>query len=87
MTFTDPGVPGSVMRVVPGDLQATLGPGVSWRRRSLAIVAPSEPITRGIEQRLPWLVGKKTFLDGERYGSGKTIASRLDLGDFLRSGF
>lgn len=66
VTFADPADPTSVRRVNPHDLESSLGKGYRLRGVSLAVVANGfwpidfggvlgEPVTRGIEQKLPWL--------------------------------
>lgn len=51
--FRDAGDPKTVERVDPGDLATTLGAGVRLTRATLQITR--DPITRGIQQRLPWI--------------------------------
>jgi hypothetical protein len=68
VTFADPANPGNARTVAPDDAEATLGKG--YRLKGLtAEVVPNgywpldfggvrgEPVTRGIEARLPWLHG------------------------------
>jgi hypothetical protein len=66
LTFTDPGDPGSAHAVAPDDLEKTLGRGFRLREVSVEAVpngfwpldfggSLGEPVTRGIEVRLPWL--------------------------------
>ena len=68
LTFADPANPGSARAVSPDDAEAVLGKG--FRLRGItAEVAPNgfwpvdfggqlgEPVTRGIEGKLPWLNG------------------------------
>ena len=68
VTFADPANPGNARTVAPDDAEATLGKG--YRLKGLtAEVVPNgywpldfggvlgEPVTRGIEARLPWLRG------------------------------
>lgn len=51
--FGDAHDPASVQRVDPDDLAAAFGMGVRLRRITVQMV--DEPVTRGIEKRLPWL--------------------------------
>jgi hypothetical protein len=53
VTFTDTNDPKSVMLVDPNNLNATLGPGVSWR--SMTLEATDEPLSQGIDGHLPWV--------------------------------
>jgi len=66
VTFADTADPKSARRVDPSDLEAVFGKGYRLRGLSLDIVANGfwpidfggalgEPVTRGIEQKLPWL--------------------------------
>jgi hypothetical protein len=68
VSFTDPAVPGSAKVVSPDDAEAALGQG--YRLRGLtAEVVPNgywpldfggvlgQPVTRGIQAKLPWLSG------------------------------
>ncbi len=51
--FRDVNDPTSVERVEPDDLTATFGAGVKLLRATVQIV--DEPVTKGIETRLPWV--------------------------------
>ncbi len=53
VTFAEVNDPKSVLKVDPENLEATLGAGVKWKRVTLEMT--DEPVTRGIEKRLPWL--------------------------------
>lgn len=53
VTFTNVNDPQSILLVNPDNLEATLGPGVSWR--SITIQTTDEPLTTGIEKHLPWV--------------------------------
>ena len=66
VSFADPGQPGTARRVGPDDAEAVLGPGSRIQGISAEVVpngywpldfggALGEPVTRGIEARLPWL--------------------------------
>jgi len=51
--FRDPKVPTSVELVDPLNLAASFGSGVTLTRASVEIT--DDPVTKGIETRLPWL--------------------------------
>lgn len=51
--FRDVNDPATVERVEPNDLAASFGAGVKLTRVTIAIV--DEPLTTGIDKRLPWL--------------------------------
>jgi hypothetical protein len=66
LTFADPADPGSARTVAPDDLEKALGSGFRLRGVSVEAVPNGfwpldfggsfgEPVTRGIEARLPWL--------------------------------
>jgi hypothetical protein len=68
VTFTEPGDPGSARPVLPNDIAAALGNGVRLHGISVEVVPNGlwpldfggplgDPVTRGIETRLPWLNG------------------------------
>jgi hypothetical protein len=85
VTFADMDDPNTVTEVDPNDLQATLGPGISWNEITLEIT--DEPITKGIEQKLPWIPYYYcAMLDGARYHDKTTLANTLSTADFEESG-
>lgn len=55
--FRDPNDPTSVELVDPLNLAASFGPGMTLKRASVEIT--DDPITNGIEARLPWLTSSK----------------------------
>ena len=55
--FYNPDDPRSVALVNPLDLAASFGPGVTFKGASVEIT--DDPITKGIETRLPWLKSSK----------------------------
>ncbi|MGO9391263.1 hypothetical protein [Rhodoblastus sp.] len=57
VTFAGINDPKSVASVDPDNLAATLGPGVTWR--SITIQTTDEPLTKGIDEHLPWVRGYK----------------------------
>jgi hypothetical protein len=80
VTFADVNNPKSVMFVDPNDLAATLGPGVSWR--SMTLQATDEPLTKGIDEHLPWVRGydPNIQISGiKAFDPLKTYISRLDF--------
>ena len=85
VTFADVNDPNSVIEVDPNDLQAMLGPGNSWNEITIEVV--DEPITSGIEQKLPWIPSYYcAMLDGARYHDKNTLANRLSTADFSFGG-
>ena len=69
VTFKDVNDPASMRRLTADSAQALLGPGVKVRSMMVSTVANGfwpldiggalgEPVTRGIEQKLPWLKGE-----------------------------
>jgi hypothetical protein len=68
LTFADPKDPGSARLVAPGDPEAALGKGFHLHGMTVEVVPNGwwpidfggplgEPVTRGIEAKLPWLNG------------------------------
>ena len=87
VTFADINDPKSVIEVDPNNLQATLGPNISWNETTLEVT--DEPITHGIEKKLPWICEyfeKNLQLDGSDMGFYKhDLANRLSWSDFDQS--
>lgn len=87
VTFANVNDPQTVMLVDPDDLSATLGPDIKWHEITLEIT--DEPLTAGIETKLPWLTSYyNKVLSGKKGGerSDGSIADELDTGAFQRSG-
>ena len=81
VTFADINDPRTVIEVDPNNLQATLGPGVSWNE--ITLESTDEPITTGIRAKLPWIPAYyQGMLDGHRYHDSKTLANTLSTADF-----
>jgi hypothetical protein len=84
VTFSDVKDPNSVTEIDPNDLQATLGPNITWHEITLESV--DEPITTGIRAKLPWLTAyRDRMLDGARYRDKNTVANSLSTADFNES--
>ena len=89
VTFTDPGDPGTARTVPPDELEARLGKGFHLRSVSAEGVPNGlwpldfggplgEPVTRGIEAKLPWLTGANNS------AAGKALhAAELPIGDAI----
>jgi len=83
VTFVDINDPNSVLEVDPNDLQATLGPGITWNE--ITLESTNEPITTGIRTKLPWLPAyfdKNLRLDGSNHGAKNELANILSWPDF-----
>jgi len=85
VTFTDLADPKSVKLVDPTNLAATFGPGYRITRATIEVT--DEPLTTGIEKRLPWLVElhkKRARLNGNNSIRIFTneLSDRLGSGDF-----
>jgi hypothetical protein len=77
VTFGDIRDPKSVMRVDPGDLAATLGPGV--RLKAITLQVTDDPVTTGIEKRFSWWGQyRNRFFDGTSTVSQDLTSNRLD---------
>jgi hypothetical protein len=87
VTFADINDPKSVTAVDPDNLEATLGPGVKWKRVTLEVT--DEPVTTGIGKKLPWLASYiDRMLDGHRPGqpSDGSLASKMNTASFHMGG-
>lgn len=82
VTFTDPDDPSSVALVDPEHLERSFGPNVRLLRAQIEVT--DEPLTKGIEQSLPWVNTLETYLSGDRYGGSRSAADQLDVGWFKR---
>ncbi|MBR1177259.1 hypothetical protein JQ617_25125 [Bradyrhizobium sp. KB893862 SZCCT0404] len=80
--FRDLNDPKSVEQVDPANLVRTFGSGIVLRE--VVIEVTNDPITVGIDTKLPWLKTIKTQLDGDRLYSGATLANELNAQDFDR---
>ena len=80
--FRDLNDPQSVEQIDPTNLAASFGSGIALR--DVVIEVTNDPITVGIETKLPWLKTIKTQLDGDRLHSGATLANELNAYDFDR---
>lgn len=81
VTFDDVNDPRSVIQINPDDLQATLGPNITWNETTLEVT--DDPVSEGIEQKLPWMPYYAcTMLDGDQTYRGKTLANTLSTADF-----
>jgi hypothetical protein len=86
VTFADVNDPATVIEVNRNDLQATLGTGVSWNE--ITLECTDEPITTGIENKLPWLLDyyrNNLRLDGANTISKDALANILGWEDFGQS--
>ncbi len=84
VTFTDINDPKTVIEVDPNNLQATLGPDVSWNE--ITLESTDEPITTGITVKLPWIPAYySTALDGRSLHDKNTLANTLSTDDFVSS--
>jgi hypothetical protein len=84
--FRDVNDPKSIEQLDPTNFGATLGPGIVLRRAMIEIT--DDPITTGIEARLPWLSGlrKGGALDGSRFSANNSLESNLGYLSFKREG-
>jgi hypothetical protein len=82
VTFNDVKDPKSVIAVDPADLSATLGPGVSWR--SITIQTTGEPLTRDIDEHLPWVRGYKDNIPVAGIITGDHLHEFVNTGDFIK---
>jgi hypothetical protein len=86
VTFADINDPKSVIEVDPNNLQATLGPNITWNEVTLEIT--NEPVSKGIELKLIWLPAyfeKNLRLDGSEYGTKNELSNILSWPEFEQS--
>ena len=84
-TFRDISDPATVEEVAYDDLAASFGPGYSLR--SITVEVTNDPITTGIQARLPWLEDlrkRDASLDGVKRASvsDNLLSSNLGAGSF-----
>jgi len=87
VTFANTSDPNSVILVDPNNLQATLGPNITWHEITLEMT--DEPVTKGITTKLTWLPAyfdKNLRLDGSDLITKSNIANRLSWWEFDQSG-
>jgi hypothetical protein len=81
VTFADVNDPKTVIEVDPNDLQAALGPNITWNE--ITLESTDEPVSKGIELKLPWIPYYWCgMLDGARYHDKTTLANTLSTADF-----
>ena len=91
VSFADPGDPATARMVPPEAVEAVLGKGIRLRAISAEVVpngvwpldfggALGEPVTRGIEAKLPWLNGAGRCggpgAEGGRSADGEGVDSK-----------
>jgi hypothetical protein len=82
--FRDPNDPTSAELVDPLDLAASFGPGVTFKHALVEIT--DDPVTKGIEARLPWLASSKVSppLSPQDLTKGRRLMSEMPLVEHLR---
>jgi hypothetical protein len=80
VTFKHLNDPKSVVWVYPTDLAAAFGQGVRLRRATIQMT--DDPVTTGIENKLPWIVTIRGYLDGRTVSPKTTAANSLSSADF-----
>jgi hypothetical protein len=82
VTFADIKEPKSVTLVDPADLAKSFGTGFTLRRITVQIT--DDPVTSGIEKRLPWIRSyNDKMLDGSSLNNSKNLANNLSQANFL----
>jgi hypothetical protein len=82
VTFADTNDPKSVMLVDPDNLNATLGPGVSWR--SMTLEATDEPLSKGIDEHLPWVRAYDPNIEIRGVTPFDPLKNHINRRDFIR---
>jgi hypothetical protein len=80
VTFADPGAPGTVRLVEPDDLDVVLGA----RFAGAWIELTRDPITRTIEERLPWLSDVTGYLGGSFDSTWMRPSRNLTRSHFIK---
>jgi hypothetical protein len=86
VAFADINDPKSVLAIDPHDLPAALGRDVKWN--SITVEVTNEPVTTGIERKLPWLKSLQGQLDGShsRYWDHRaSLANSLNVIAFKKT--
>lgn len=89
VAFADPGDPATMRAVAPDDLEATFGKGFRLQAVSAEVVPNGlwpldfggplgEPVTRGIETKLPWLKGPDTAAGSALRAAGLPAGQAID---------
>jgi len=84
VTFADQEDPKSVKPVDPDDLAATFGEGV--KLKGITVEITDEPVTWGIDKRLPWLTGLRSNIDGTSATTSNALSNVLHVGNFAKGG-
>ena len=74
VTFADPRDPHTIELVDPDNLPATLGADIRWAKLGLGLT--KEPVTTGLEKKLPWLA---KLVPGQGSIVGTSFKGRLGL--------
>lgn len=93
--FRDLNDPKSIEKVDPLNIAATFGADARLVRVTLEVISSkswpfslanlaNDRISSGIETRLPWLVGMKTYIDGASYATTRELSNTLTTSDFKR---
>ncbi|MBX9660899.1 MAG: hypothetical protein K2X00_20275 [Nitrospiraceae bacterium] len=81
VTFTDLREPKTVEAIKPDKFSEKLGSGVNLKR--ITVEVTDEPITTGIEKRLPWLMHSGGgMLDGSRINDSNRLSNQLSAWPF-----
>jgi hypothetical protein len=83
VTFADLNDPKSARVVRPDEFEKVFGSGVRFKRAYVEMVPAGEPVTRGIEGKMPWLPHPR-YLSGQ-FACGPTEPHCLHGGHFTRS--
>ena len=82
VTFADVNDPKTAQVIQPGELPAVFGSGYRFKRAWIELT--NDPVTRTIEQKLPWLVGFKGLTGGGFHKSESVPGKNLSDIHFTR---
>ena len=82
VTFADLNDPNTARVLRPDELEAVLGPGVQFRRAWIEMTG--DPVTRGVEKKLPWLAGFKGYSGGQLHPDWLRPEKNLTGSQFIK---
>jgi hypothetical protein len=82
VTFADPKNPKTARVLKVGDFHLVFGQGVRFRDARIELTA--DPVTRGITQKLPWLVDFKGYSGGQLHPDWSKPEKNLTTSMFIK---
>jgi hypothetical protein len=82
VTFTDLKDPKTARVVRPGEFPTVFGPGVSFRGARIEMT--TDRVTRGIEKKVPWIIGFKGYSGGQLHPDWSRPERNLTGNHFIK---